>query len=142
MAITKGVHHVGLSVTNLGATKDFFVEILEFEVLEYVEGDHAFVTDGTTMITLWPTAEVEVEVKTAGLHHIAFEVESLAVLRKIEERMKQNNIRLQFNGIGEQGYGLTSLFCYGPSGIRIEFSTLEKHSSQDIPNIGGCGVLD
>lgn len=142
MAMTKGVNHVGLSVTNLAATKGFFVDILEFEVLKYVEGNHAFVTDGTTMITLWQTAEEEANVKTAGLHHLAFQVESFAVLRKIEERLKQKNFRLQFDGIGVQEGGFISLFCYGPSGIRIEFSTPEKDLSGDIPIIGGCGVVD
>lgn len=142
MAMTKGVDHVGLSVKSLAATKDFFVEVLEFEVLKYVEGEHAFVTDGTTMITLWQTAEEKADVKSAGLHHLAFQVESLAVLRQIEERMKQKNIRLQFEGIGVQEGGFISLFCYGPSGIRIEFSTPEKELSEDIPIIGGCDVVD
>ncbi|WP_408011455.1 VOC family protein [Pseudalkalibacillus sp. A8] len=144
MAMTKGVNHVGLSVTNLEETKDFFVEILEFQVLKYVEGGHAFVTDGDTIITLWQTAEEKADVKTAGLHHLAFQVESVTVLRKIEERMKQKNIRLQFDGIGVRGQedGFIALFCYEPSGIRIELATSEKDLLGDIPIIGGCGALD
>lgn len=142
--MTKGVNHVGLSVTDLQATKDFFVEILEFEVLKYAEGQHAYVTDGTTMITLWQTAEQEANLKTAGLHHLALQVESVSVLRKIEERMKQKNIRLQFDGIGVRGQegGFVALFCYEPSGIRIELASSEKDVSGDIPIIGGCGVVD
>jgi lactoylglutathione lyase len=144
MAMTRGVNHVGLSVTDLAASKDFFVEILEFQILKYQEGQHAFVTDGTTMITLWQTADQEANVKTAGLHHLAFQVESVAVLRKIEERIKQKNIRLQFDGIGVRGQegGFIALFCYEPSGIRIELATSEKDLSGDIPIIGGCGVVD
>lgn len=144
MAMTRGVNHVGLSVTNLAASKDFFVEILEFDVLKYEEDQHAFVTDGTTMVTLWQTAEQEANVKTAGLHHLAFQVESAALLRKLEERMKQKNIRLQFDGIGVRGQegGFLALFCYEPSGIRIELATSEKDPSGDIPIIGGCGVVD
>lgn len=144
MAMTKGVNHVGLSVTNLAETKDFFVEILEFQELKYVEREHAYVTDGNTMITLWQTAEEKADIKTAGLHHLAFQVESVAVLRKIEERMKQKNIRLQFDGIGVRGQegGFIALFCYEPSGIRIELATSEKDLSGDIPIIGGCGALD
>ncbi|NRD79150.1 VOC family protein [Bacillus sp. BRMEA1] len=144
MALTKGVNHVGLSVTNLKETKDFFVDILEFQVLKYIEGDYAFVTDGNTMITLWQTAEETADVKTAGLHHLAFQVESVDLLRKIEERMKQKKIRLQFDGIGVRGQegGFIALFCYEPSGIRIELATTEKDQSGDIPIIGGCGVID
>ncbi len=144
MALTTGVNHVGLSVTDLEATKDFFVQILEFTVLKYVEGGHAFVTDGTTMITLWQTAEQEANVKTAGLHHLAFQVESVAILRQIEERMKQKQIRLQFDGIGVRGQegGYIALFCYEPSGIRIELATAEKDMVGEIPIIGGCGAVD
>lgn len=142
--MTRGVNHVGLSVTDLQATKDFFVEILEFEVLKYQEGQHAYVTDGVTMITLWQTAEQEATVKTAGLHHLALQVESVAVLRILEERMRQKNIRLQFDGIGVRGQegGFIALFCYEPSGIRIELATSEKDLSGEIPIIGGCGVTD
>ncbi|MGO0059815.1 VOC family protein [Brevibacillus fluminis] len=144
MALTKGVNHVGLSVTNLEASKRFFTDILEFELLKDVEGDHAFVTDGTTMITLWQTAEQAATVKTAGLHHLALQVESVAVLRQLEARMKQNGIRLQFDGIGVRGQegGFLALFCYDPSGIRIELATLEKDLTGGVPIIGGCGVVE
>jgi len=144
MALTAGVNHVGLSVTDLDASKDFFADILEFDVLRYDAGERAYITDGTTMITLWQTAEREADVKTAGMHHLAFQVESVAVLRKIEERMKQKNVRLQFDGIGVRGQegGNIALFCYEPSGIRIELATSEKDLAREIPIIGGCGVVD
>lgn len=143
MALTNGVQHVGLSVTNLEATKDFFTDILEFDVLQYEAGHHAYVSDGVTMITLWQTADQEATVNVAGLHHLALSVESVALLRQIEERMKQRNVRLQFGGIGVKGQegGYIALFCYEPSGIRIELTTKERDVTKEIPIIGGCGAI-
>ncbi|WNC13168.1 VOC family protein [Brevibacillus brevis] len=144
MALTHGVNHVGLSVTDLEASMDFFTEILEFERLQYEAGHHAYVTDGVTMITLWQTAEREATVSVAGMHHLALSVPSVAVLRQIEERMKQRKVRLQFGGIGVKGQegGSIALFCYEPSGIRIELTTPEKVEAKEIPIIGGCGAVD
>lgn len=143
MALTNGVHHVGLSVTNLEATKEFFTEVLEFQLLQHEAGHYAYVTDGVTMITLWQTAEQEASVSVAGMHHLALHVKSLEVLRQIEERMKQRKIRLQFGGIGVKGQegGFIALFCYEPSGIRIELTTTERDQAKEIPIIGGCGAV-
>ncbi|MED1951881.1 VOC family protein [Brevibacillus centrosporus] len=144
MALTKGVNHVGLSVTDLEASKAFFTDILEFETVEYAEGHHAYVTDKATMITLWQTAEQEASVNAAGLHHLALSVESVAVLRQLEERMKERGIRLQFGGIGVKGQegGTIALFCYDPSGIRIELTTPQRDMKKEIPIIGGCGAVE
>ncbi|MDF2683489.1 MAG: Glyoxalase/bleomycin resistance protein/dioxygenase [Brevibacillus sp.] len=143
MALTNGVHHVGLSVTSLEASKEFFTEVLEFELLQYEAGHHAYVTDGVTMITLWQTADQEASVKVAGMHHLALSIKSVEVLRQIEERMKQRKVRLQFGGIGVKGQegGYIALFCYEPSGIRIELTTTERDQTKEIPIIGGCGAV-
>lgn len=58
--------------------------------------------------------------------------------------MLHQRIRLQFDGIGVRGQegGYIALFCYEPSGIRIELATAEKDMAGEIPIIGGCGVVD
>jgi lactoylglutathione lyase len=144
MAITKGVNHVGLSVIHLEESKTFFMEMLGFDLLEFVSSHHAFVTDGNTMITLWQTAKKEATVETAGLHHLAFEVESANVLSEVENKLRRQNYRIQFDGIGVRGKegGFLSLFFYDPSGIRIELVSKDKDETGDIPIIGGCGEID
>ena len=53
-SLTRGVDHVGLSVVDLERTKSFFCDCLGFKVLgERPDYPAAFVTDGTTMVTLW-----------------------------------------------------------------------------------------
>ena len=54
VAITKGAHHIGLTVPDVVKTKAFFVDSLGFEQVGEVPDYPAFfLSDGTTMITLW-----------------------------------------------------------------------------------------
>ena len=58
-AVTRGDHHIGLTVPNLAATRTFFIETLGFEqVGEVPDYPAVFLTDGGTMITSpsWSTA--------------------------------------------------------------------------------------
>ena len=53
-AITKGLHHLGFTVSDLALAQDFFINALGFEVLGEDPGYPAvFVSDSVTMITLW-----------------------------------------------------------------------------------------
>ena len=85
-AATKGAHHIGLTVPDLEATRIFFSETLGFEqVAERPEYPAVFLTDGTTMITLWqaqdPDKAVSFDRKNViGLHHFALLVENHAAL--------------------------------------------------------------
>ena len=53
-AKTRGAHHVGLTVPDLRAARDFFVDALGFaEVGELPDYPAVFVSDGAITITLW-----------------------------------------------------------------------------------------
>ena len=59
-APTHGVHHVGLTVPNVDLTTAFFVEVLGYHLLgERPDYPAAFVSDDTTMITLWQATDPE-----------------------------------------------------------------------------------
>ena len=74
-SITQGVHHAGLTVPDLGATRAFFVEGLGFEqVGEKPDYPAVFLSDGGTMITLWQVEQPETATSfdrhnNIGLHH-------------------------------------------------------------------------
>lgn len=54
MAITQGLHHLGLTVSNIDQTRDFFVNVLAFKQVGAKPDYPAyFVSDGTTLLTLW-----------------------------------------------------------------------------------------
>lgn len=60
MAITQGAHHIGLTVPNIDAARDFFIDVLEFKQVGAVpEYPAYFVSDGTAMLTLWQAADPE-----------------------------------------------------------------------------------
>lgn len=90
--LTRGIHHLGLTVADLIVAKDFFLNALHFKLLgENANYLAAFVTDGTTMITLW-VADTDAtpfdRKKQIGLHHVAFAIENLKQLTDLYDRLK------------------------------------------------------
>ena len=102
-AITQGAHHVGLTVPDLDATRDFFVETLGFSVVgERPAYPAVFVSDGTTMITLWQAADPETAVafdrkNVIGLHHFALKVADAGTLDRLHgELMATDGVEVEF----------------------------------------------
>ena len=79
-AVTQGAHHIGLTVPELAKTRAFFLDTLGFsQVGEVPDYPAVFLTDGTTMITLWqaenPATAVSFDRKNViGLLHLAMKV--------------------------------------------------------------------
>lgn len=85
--ITKGLHHVGLTVLDLEASADFFISILGWKEVRRNEASPAiFVSDDCIMLTLWLAKEAPVEKfdrqKNIGLHHMALYIETETALQK------------------------------------------------------------
>ncbi len=126
MVITKGVHHVGLTVSKLEESAAFFTSLLGWQEVRRDDAYPAiFVSDGTTMVTLWQSKSEQVgdfdKNSNVGLHHIAFQVESEQALHLVHDIMQQNKIRIEFSPeLLRQGPAM-HMMCYEPSGIRVEF---------------------
>ena len=125
--ITNGTHHIGLTVSRLEESAAFFVGLLGWkEVRRNTEYPAIFVSDGNIMVTLWAAKEqppIEFNKnKNVGLHHVAFQVGSEAILNSLYENLKDNKIQIEF-GPEVLGTGPAKhMICYEPSGIRIEFT--------------------
>ncbi len=125
-AMTDGVHHIGLTVVEFEATAEFFIKILGWqEVRRDPSYPAIFVTDGSLMITLW---EVQSDNPSkfdrkinVGLHHLALSVESMGDLEMIHEKLKENNVEIEFSPELLRGGPAMHMMCYEPSGIRVEF---------------------
>ena len=128
MKQTHGVHHVGLTVPDLAKTKRLFVDVLGYEqVGEKPDYPAVFLSDGTTMITLWqatdPSAAAPFDRRNViGLHHLAIHVGDRDALASLHGRLSEiDDIAVEFApaplGVGPTEHMMTRI----PGGIRVEF---------------------
>lgn len=130
---SQGVHHVGLAVKDLKTTSHFFVKALGFDkVDERLDYPAHFVSDGTTLITLWQIDDPKKTVpfdrkKNIGLHHLAFKLNSFEDLGVMYKKIKDwPGVEIQFSPeFVEEGPAKHMIF-YEPGGIRLEFIVVPK----------------
>ncbi len=127
-ALTEGAHHIGLTVPDLAKMRAFFLDTLGFaQVGERPEYPAVFVSDGTTMITLWqannPDTAVAFDRKNViGLHHFALKVPGSDALDAVYEKLKSaDGVEIEF-APEDMGAGPNRhMMCTIPGGIRTEF---------------------
>ncbi|WP_341710870.1 VOC family protein [Erythrobacter sp.] len=130
-ALTTGAHHVGLAVPDLTAAVDFFCSALGYKE---VGGNPAypsvFVSDGSTLLTLWQVEDPASAVafdrrKNVGLHHLALGVADHEALDRVHERIAAHpGTVIEFApGPMRPGSATSHLICLMPGGIRLEFAT-------------------
>lgn len=125
--VTLGVHHVGLSVSDLSSAVDFFVSVLgHTKVAERPDYPAAFVSDGTTLITLWQVEDPDACIafdrrRNVGLHHMALRVADDAALDALHARITAAGIDVEFSPEPLKSVGVRHMMCRMPGGPRIEF---------------------
>ena len=127
MAITQGAHHIGLTVPNLAATRDFFIETFGFEqVGEVPDYPAVFISDGTVMLTLWqavdPANATPFDRKNViGLHHFALKVDSLETLQSLHQTLINTaGVEIEFSPEPLGDGPAHHMMFYIPGGIRME----------------------
>lgn len=127
-AITKGCHHIGLTVSDLQASAAFFTETLGWqEIRRDPDYPAVFVSDGSILVTLWALKardRIHGFDKNAnvGLHHVAFVVENETALAEIHARLEAaKDVRIEFAPESLRQGPAKHMMCYEPSGIRVEF---------------------
>lgn len=124
--ITSGIHHLGLTVSKLEESAQFFTSLLGWkEVRRNDEYPAIFVSDGTTMITLWAVKEQPVagfdKNRNVGLHHVALRVGSERDLHAVYERLLSSGVDIEFAPEFLRQGPAKHMMCYDPSGVRVEF---------------------
>ena len=126
-ALTQGAHHIGLTVPDLSQTRSFFIDSLGFtQVGEVADYPAVFLSDGTTMITLWQAEDPETATpfdrkNVIGLHHFALKVENPDALDALYGMLsKAEGVEIEFApeslGSGPAKHMMISI----PGGIRME----------------------
>ena len=124
---TIGLHHLGLAVPNLNESIRFFCDVLGYKLLgEKPDYPAAFVTDGTTMLTLWQVEDPETATpfnrrKNIGLHHFAMRVPSIAQLHALHQQLAaRDDVEIEF-APAPSGASSEHFICLIPGGLRMEF---------------------
>ena len=126
--ITRGAHHIGLTVPNLEQTRNFFLETLGFDqVGEVPDYPAVFLSDGALMITLWqasdPANAVPFDRKNViGLHHLLALAVDTDSLDGLHERLKDTaDVDIEFAPEPLGDMPVRHMMCNIPGGIRVEF---------------------
>jgi len=130
-ATTEGAHHIGLTVPDLHDTRAFFIDALGFsQVGDVPDYPAVFLSDGTTMLTLWQAENPETATKfdrknVIGLHHFALKVKDAETLDRLHGQLAgAEGVDIEFApealGDGPAKHMMLSI----PGGIRMELITL------------------
>lgn len=124
---TLGVHHVGLTVPHLDAARDFFVDGLAFEKIgEVPDYPAVFLSDGTTMITLWQAEDPQSATpfdrrRVIGLHHLALRVADAAALKILHGQLaRRGDVQIEFAPEPLGAGPAEHMMCRIPGNIRLE----------------------
>lgn len=125
--MTRGVHHVGLTVSKLEESAGFFTKLLGWKEVKRNDAYPAiFVSDGKVMVTLWKALDEPVAAfdrrRNVGLHHVAFAVESEAALAALHDKLASQGIEIQFAPEPIGAGPAKHFICFDPSGVRVEFT--------------------
>jgi catechol-2,3-dioxygenase len=118
--------HVGLNVTDLARSRDFYIRVLDLEPLGQsfdTERDWVFLgRDGNVLVTLWHQADGAFTATAPGLHHLALEVASVEELHGLQQRLSDLGIERRYGGIVRHAEGADSggIYFSDPDGIRLE----------------------
>ncbi|MFE7741003.1 VOC family protein [Nocardia sp. NPDC057455] len=118
--------HIGLNVSDLDRSVDFYRRALGFEQLAAstdAQRRWAFLgADGKLVVTLWEQSDGAFSAETPGLHHLSFQVDSIDQVRAVERVLRELSVAIAHDGVVAHGEGVASggIFFTDPDGIRLE----------------------
>lgn len=141
--------HIGLSVTDLGRSIDFYQEILGLDLIQRSDEAgriFAFLGAGDRLfLTLWQQSAEGFETVHAGLHHLAFQVPTLDEVLAAESKLRARGITPRYEGVvpHREGGDSAALFFTDPDGIRLEIYSPTGAAGLTAPVAGApsCGFF-
>ncbi len=136
--VTRGINHIGLTVTDLDASVAFFVDGLGWRQAGGIpDYPSVFVTDGELFVTLWRAVEPETAVafdrkNNVGLHHLALTVSDIETLNELHAKLVDwPGVEFEFGPELNGGGPTIHMILREPSGNRIEFAVPGGRSRAD-----------
>jgi catechol 2,3-dioxygenase-like lactoylglutathione lyase family enzyme len=129
--LTRGIHHIGLTVPDIDQARAFFCGTLGFDEVGGVPAyPSIFVSDGAILLTLWraadpPTARAFDRRANIGLHHLSLAVADDAALELAWAKVIAHPgvVIDAAPGPIRPGSATRHFLILIPGGIRIEFAT-------------------
>lgn len=118
--------HVGLNVTDLSRSVDFYRRALGFEQLGISDdGDHRFAflgSEGTLRLTLWQQSDGAFSTRSPGLHHLSFQVDTIEQVQTVEAAPSPCATTPSCANVTPSSLSAASggIFFTDPDGIRLE----------------------
>ena len=141
--------HVGLNVTELERSKEFYGAVLGLGV--QAEGDDpqrrwAFLgRNGQLLVTLWQQSDGRFPTAQPGLHHLSFQVGSIEEVQAVEAALRRRSVDLAYDGVVPHGEGMASggVYFTDPDGIRLEVYAPSGADVAPAPTSGAptCGFF-
>ncbi|WP_214323490.1 VOC family protein [Nonomuraea sediminis] len=137
--------HVGLNVTDLDRSVGFYTKVFGFQVTGSGDGFTFLGFDGVPHVTLWRQSGEGFAKDRSGLHHLAFQVDSIDAVRQAEGVLKALGAEFTYDGVVPHGEGRASggIFFTDPDGIRLEIYAPSGAEEATAPNPGAptCGFF-
>lgn len=118
--------HVGLNVSSLERSREFYADVFGFDVLTQSVADgrrFAFLgKDANVVLTLWQQSDGRFEKGRPGLHHLSFQAPSIEAVREAEQKLRARGTHFHYEGIVPHAEGRQSggIYFEDPDGIRLE----------------------
>lgn len=141
--------HVGLNVTELGRSVDFYQRALGFSVLgrsDEAGRRFAFLGSAQTLVlTLWEQGRGTFDPGAPGLHHLSFQVDDSEQVLLAEQRLRSMGAEFAHEGVVSHGEGAASggIFFFDPDGTRLEIFAPSGAEGTPAPTAGAptCGFF-
>lgn len=145
---TLEVGHIGLNVKKIDRSTRFYRDIFGYELIgeSHDNGNH-FVflgKDAQVKLTLWQQSSEEFNKTTSGLHHLAFQVDSIEQVESLQRTLKELGVKFIYDEIVPHAEGAQSggIFFEDPDGIRLEVYALTGAQKYAVPSDApSCGFF-
>lgn len=118
--------HIGINVNSIEVSKEFYIDLFDFEIIfEETKDNRKYIFlghDGEIVITLWEQSDKQFSKDTAGLHHLAFQLDSVEDLIVFEKKLELLKVEKIYDKIVSHAEGADSggIFFLDPDSVRLE----------------------